>query len=87
MGAGRPPACLEPRSSTAEQTAQRVSGAPVITATTSTRSSVAVPKNQQKQQMSRERDSRRMPGWRDRLLPRSAGWQKFGIVGKTCRRN
>jgi len=32
---------------------------------------VAVPKNQQKQMMSRERDVRRMPGWRDRLLPRN----------------
>jgi len=32
---------------------------------------VAVPKNQQKNLISRERDSRKMPGWRERLLPRN----------------
>jgi len=34
-------------------------------------SGVAVPKNQQKNLISRERDSRKMPGWRERLLPRN----------------
>ena len=34
-------------------------------------SGVAVPKNQQKNIISRERDSRKMPGWRERLLPRN----------------
>ena len=38
---------------------------------------MAVPKNQQKQMMSRERDVRRMPGWRDRLLPRSVLTQEL----------
>lgn len=33
--------------------------------------SVAVPKNQQKNMISRERDARKMPGWRERLLPRN----------------
>ena len=35
--------------------------------------SVAVPKNQQKNLISRERDSitRKMPGWRERMLPRN----------------
>ena len=33
--------------------------------------SVAVPKNQQKNLISRERDSRRMAGWRERMLPRN----------------
>ena len=34
-------------------------------------SGLAVPKNQQKNLISRERDSRKMPGWKDRLLPRN----------------